>query len=219
MKKGANVVQQEGMRMMPQPVQWAEQGPVIREASTGRIVVVLPRVWAVGTEPTHDDEAVVKGAPRLVARVAQSRQAGHAAPGTDAMEAPKVEVAFYRKYTEGMLRRYLRLSMESGRVPSLLGREMFRGKVTSYRVRAFDDVVIFCHDMEKRLKMLEPLDRELIKRITLQEYTQGEAAGMVGVSLRTCIRKYGRALDRLTELLLEAKMLEPLKGCQEGGRR
>jgi len=32
--------------------------------------------------------------------------------------------------------------MEAGRAPSLLGREMFRGKVTSYRVHSFEDVVI-----------------------------------------------------------------------------
>jgi hypothetical protein len=133
-------------------------------------------------------------------------------------EAPKVEVAFYRKYTEGMLRRYLRLSMETGRVPSLIGREMFRGNVTSYRVRGFEDVVIFCHDMEKRLARLEPVERELIKRITLQQYTQGETAGMLGMSLRSCIRRYGAAIDRLTGLLLEAGMLEPLKDCQQGGR-
>ena len=32
-----------------------------------------------------------------------------------------VELAFYRKYTEGMLRRYMYRSMEIGRVPALLG--------------------------------------------------------------------------------------------------
>ena len=57
-------------------------------------------------------------------------------------------MAFYRKYTEGLLRRYVRLSMEAGRAPSLLGREMFRGNVTNYSVQGFDDVVIFVHDVE-----------------------------------------------------------------------
>jgi len=50
-------------------------------------------------------------------------------------------MAFYRKYTEAMLRRYVRMSMEAGKVPSLLGQEMFRGRVISYRVESFEDVV------------------------------------------------------------------------------
>jgi hypothetical protein len=127
-----------------------------------------------------------------------------------------VELAFYRKYTEAMLRRYLRLSIQAGRVPSLLGRELFRGHVTSYKVHSFEDVVIFCFDVEKRLGRLSVMDQQLIKRIALQEYTQGEAAGMLGLSMRNCIRQYGYALDMLTEMFLEARMLEPLKSCQGG---
>ena len=125
------------------------------------------------------------------------------------------ELAFYRKYTEGMLRRYLRLSMETGRVPSLLGREMFRGKVTSYRVQGFDDVVIFVHDVEKCLKRLTDVQRVLIERIALQEYTQGETAGLVGMSLRTVVRRYAEAVDVLTSIFLETGLLEPLMACQE----
>jgi predicted DNA-binding protein (UPF0251 family) len=123
------------------------------------------------------------------------------------------ELAFYRKYTQGMLRRYMRLSMEAGRVPSLIGQEMFRGKVTSYRVRSFEDVVIFVYDVEKCLKKLDAPAQELIARIGLQEYTQGETAELLGVSLRTVVRHYADALDKLTGIFLEAKMLEPNKDC------
>jgi len=119
------------------------------------------------------------------------------------------ELAFYRKYTEGMLRRYMRLSMETGRVPSLIGQPMFRGRVTSYRVRSFEDVVIFVFDVEKCLKQLDERSRELIARITLQEYTQGETAGLTGMSLRSVVRHYADALDKLTVIFLQAKMLEP----------
>ncbi|MEO8737190.1 MAG: hypothetical protein ABI380_11700, partial [Edaphobacter sp.] len=48
------------------------------------------------------------------------------------------ELAFYRKYTEALLRRYAHMSLELARVPSLLGKEMFRGKVTNYVVHGFD---------------------------------------------------------------------------------
>jgi hypothetical protein len=126
----------------------------------------------------------------------------------------KGELAFYRRYTEAMLRRYLRLSLAAGRVPSLLGRELFRGHVTSYRVRSFEDVVIFCFDMEKLLGKLRQVDQQMIKRIALQQYSQGETASMLGMSLRHCLRGYCMAIDRLTAMLLEAEMLEPLKSCQ-----
>ena len=124
------------------------------------------------------------------------------------------ELAFYRKYTEGMLRRYLRLSMEKGRVPSLLGQEMFRGRVTSYKIRSFEDVVIFVHDVEMCLKRLTETEQKLLERIAIQEYTQGEAAGLLGMSLRTVVRKYAAAVDELTGHFLETGLLEPLLACQ-----
>jgi hypothetical protein len=197
----ANIKQRTGLMLVRKPMFQAQQERVIREGSTGRVVATLsnalmiPRVWAVA-------ERVAAVQPKLAPK-----------KGIE----PKVELAFYRKYTEGMLRRYLRLSMQSGRVPSLLGRELFRGNVTSYRVHGFEDAVIFCFDVEKRLGRLQVMDQQLIKRIALQEYTQGEAAGMLGLSLRSCIRQYGQALDQLTESFMEARMLEPLKSCQ-GGR-
>jgi len=123
------------------------------------------------------------------------------------------ELAFYRKYTQGMLRRYMRLSMEAGRVPSLIGQEMFRGKVTSYRVRSFEDVVIFVYDVEKCLKQLDTRSQELVARIGLQEYTQGEAAEMLGISLRTVVRHYADALDKLTAIFLKTKLMEPHTEC------
>ena len=194
-----------GLRLVPKLVQKAGQEAVIREGSTGRVVATisnalkLRRVWAVA------DKAAA-APPELLPEVLE-----------EVDEKPAVELAFYRKYTEAMLRRYLRLSIQAGRVPSLLGRELFRGHVTSYKVHSFEDVVIFCFDVEKRLGKLTVMEQQLIKRMGLQEYTQGEAAGMLGLSLRNCIRQYGYALDVLTEMFLEARMLEPLKSCQ-GGR-
>jgi predicted DNA-binding protein (UPF0251 family) len=174
---------------------------VLREGSTGRAVVVLPRVWAVGDAMEGHALEAGRGKPRLV---------GDPTPAS----RPKVEVAFYRKYSEAMLRRYLRLSMEAGRVPSLLGREMFRGNVTSYRVHSFEDVVVFCMDVETCLARLNAEEKAVIRRIALQEYTQAEAAAVLGMNLRAVVRQYGMALDKLTTMFLKARMLEPLKSCQ-----
>lgn len=120
---------------------------------------------------------------------------------------PKPELAFYRKYTEAMLRRYVRLSLTVGRMPALLGHDAFRGKMSTYRVTSFEDSVIFVYDVEKCLKKLDGFSQELIRRIALQEYTQGEAAGLLRVSLRTIVRRYGEAIDALTRIFLENRLL------------
>lgn len=132
------------------------------------------------------------------------------------LKPPEPQMAFYRKYTEALLRRYVRMSMEAGKVPSLLGREMFRAKVTSYRVESFEDVVIFIYDIERCLEQLSPEQQRLIARVSLEEYTLLEAAAMLRLPPRTAIRRYCRALDQLTQIFLETRMLEPLKRCQGG---
>lgn len=156
-------------------------------------LAVLPCVWATATP--------------VVFRQTQPKK-------KTAAKLIEPKEAFYRKYTEAMLRRYMRFSLETGRVPSMLGKEMFRGKVTSYRVGSFDDVVIFVHDVDKCLNRLGPMEQLLLKRVAIQEYTHEEASEMLGVKRQTLVRRYDAALDALTALFLEARLLEPLKGCQ-----
>jgi len=134
-------------------------------------------------------------------------------------EEPVIPIAFYRKHTEALLRRYMHLSMEMGRTPSALGNCMFRGRVSTYRVRSFEDAVIFVFDVEKCMKRLDSFSQGLVARIALQEYSQGEAAELMGVSLRSVSRKYSETLDRLTAIFLEVDLLSvaPPRGCQERG--
>lgn len=116
--------------------------------------------------------------------------------------------AFYRKRTEGLLRRYMRASMEMGRTPSLLGTTVFRGRASSYRLRTFEDCIIFIFDVEKCVKRLDVESKELIARIALQEYTYEETAKLTQQSARSVGRKYALALDRLTDLLIDAEILD-----------
>ena len=138
----------------------------------------------------------------------------HAPILTKAITVPITSMAFYRRYTELLLRRYMQVSMRMGRVPSVLGNCMFRGKVSSYRIHTFEDAVIFVYDIEKCLRRLSAEETELIARIALQEYTQAEAAALTGQSLRSVVRKYGEAVDGLTKIFLEKNLLEvgPLYG-------
>jgi len=163
---------------------------------------MLPVVWGEGAKKA------------AVAAVAVQQQ-----PGTIAGERPAEELAFYRKHTQSMLRRFMHMSMQMGRTPSMLGEEVFRGRVSSYRLRSFEDAVIFVFDIEKCLKQLDPVQQELIGRIALQEFTQGETAALMGMSLRSVVRKYGEAVDRLTAIFLRVKLLtipgmEPCQGAE-----
>jgi hypothetical protein len=123
------------------------------------------------------------------------------------MAAPAVSLAFYRRHTEKMLRRYLYASMQVGRAPSILGDPVGRGWVSSRPVRTFEDAMIFVLDVEACLKGLRSLDREILCRIVIQEHTQVETASLMGMSIRSVSFKFPEALDRLTEKLLKTGLL------------
>lgn len=120
---------------------------------------------------------------------------------------PQVCLAFYRKHTANTLRRYLYASMQVGRTPSILGDPVGRGWASSRIVRTFEDALIFVLDVERCLDRLQPLERVILSRMVLQDYTQAEVAGMLGMATRTAGYKFGQALDRLTEKLLESDLL------------
>ena len=124
-----------------------------------------------------------------------------------AQAKPPANLAFYRRHTESLLRRYLYASMQVGRAPSLLADSVGRGWASSRPVRTFEDAVIFVLDIEKCLGQLGRLDREILSRVVLQEYTQAETAVLLGMAIRTISYKYPLAVDRLTEKLLAASLL------------
>jgi DNA-directed RNA polymerase specialized sigma24 family protein len=134
------------------------------------------------------------------------------------------ELCLYRGRTVILLRRYLRMSLEAGRLPSLLGREFFRTHFTAYQAHTFEDVVIFVHDVEASLEELDEADRKLIAMIALQEHSQEEAARLLGYTRRSISRHYAEALDRVSEIFLHKRILEPFpcidlvreNSCQEG---
>ena len=188
-------------------------------------VVVLPVVWAFaeGASARQDESPDLgKKGPHSL-RLVQAQATEPSAPAAPEVEVaakpakkPKRSLAFYRKYTEAMLRRYQTMSMEAGRVPSLLGRELFRGAVTSHTIHSFEDVVIYVHDVEQCVAMLDRGQQHLVRRIALQGYTQGEASAMLGITLRTIVRRYAEALDQLTAMFLRKGLLQPLGPCPAG---
>jgi RNA polymerase sigma factor (sigma-70 family) len=129
----------------------------------------------------------------------------------------------YRDRTVALLKRYARASVEVGRLPSLLGREFFRARVTSYSMTTFEDVVIFVYDMEQALNKLGPLEKRLLAMHVLEEYTQGEIARLLGCTRRWIEFRIPEAIDELTRILLACGLMRRMgqsgsrrKSCQEG---
>lgn len=159
----------------------------------------LPWLWASGGPNPVQQENALEWQEEPAALV-PSRE-------SETSATPARSLAFYRKHTENTLRRYLYASMQVGRTPSILGDPVGRGWASSRTVRTFEDALIFVLDVERCLDQLDPLERLILSRIVLQDYTQSEVAGMLGMAPRTTGYKFGQALDRLTEKLLENDLL------------
>jgi hypothetical protein len=117
------------------------------------------------------------------------------------------ELRFYRRRTISLLQRYQRFSLETGRLPSIVGREFFRATVTSYRSVTFEDRVIFVKDVEKVLRRLDDWDQQLIARVILQEHNYDKAAFFLHCSRKTIQRRLPEVLDLLSEYFLEVGLL------------
>jgi len=83
--------------------------------------------------------------------------------------------------------------------------------------------VIFVHDVERSPEKSGSLLEELIAKIVLQEYSNDEAACLLGCSLRSVERYLPDALDHLSEIFLKGSLLKPKltpavesESCQEG---
>lgn len=117
--------------------------------------------------------------------------------------------AFYRRHTVALLRRYLQVSIEIGRAPCVLGNNVFRGRVSHYRLRTFEESLIFVLDVERCLKQLDRVSRAIVAHVALEDYSPPQAALLTGESVRSAGRIYREGLDRLTRLFLSFGLLEP----------
>jgi hypothetical protein len=125
------------------------------------------------------------------------------------------DIWLYRKKTTALLRRYMRWSLEAGRVPSLLGRELFRAKISAFKATTFEARVIFLHDIERCLERLQSFDRQLIVRVVLQEYDHEAAARILQCTRKTLERRLPELIDELSESLLKTDLLERLPETTE----
>jgi RNA polymerase sigma factor (sigma-70 family) len=116
----------------------------------------------------------------------------------------------YRPRTVALLRRYARASIEVGRLPSLLGREVFCARLRSQRKASFEDTVVFVADIERTLEELDPLEKKLVAMYVLEEYTVSEISRLLSCSEKTTQRLMHETIDQLSRLLLTRKLLAQL---------
>ena len=116
----------------------------------------------------------------------------------------------YRAMTLKLLHRYQRMAMSVGRMPAILGGEVFRSKYRSPYAGGFENAVIFVHDVEKMLNRLDRESRAVIAHVVLEEYTQIEASRLTGRTERHVQRQFADALDRMTEMLIAGGMIRKL---------
>lgn len=168
------------------PELWAEASPVCARLQ-------LARSWQVWSAGEQEEPATLQAA---------------ASQEEETYEESLTEgLGFYRRHTETLLRRYLYASMQVGRAPSILADPVARGMVSSRTAKTFEDAVIFVLDVERCLDKLEVLDKQLLSRIVLQDYTQCETASLLGMSVRSVGTKYREAVDRLTVKLMQHGLL------------
>jgi hypothetical protein len=126
-------------------------------------------------------------------------------------------LAAYRPYTRALLRRYIRVAVALGRLPSILGGLCFRARVSSYRLRTFEDSVIFVHDIERVFDRIERPAMEIIAGVVLLDYSIPEAALRLGIPVKRAERRYAAALDAISAALLDAGLLHPVFSDEASG--
>ncbi|HVJ04943.1 MAG TPA: hypothetical protein VM578_04690 [Candidatus Saccharimonadales bacterium] len=124
--------------------------------------------------------------------------------------ADTTNLSAYRPYTRALLRRYFRMAVDIGRLPSVLGGLCFRARVSSYKLHTFEDAVIFVHDIERVFDRIERQALEIIAGVVLLEHSVPEAALRLGITVQRAERRYAAALDSLSAILLEVGLLRPV---------
>jgi hypothetical protein len=133
--------------------------------------------------------------------------ASHAAAEEDDELDPRPEILCYRGQTFAMVRHFFEISSQVGRLPSLLGREFFRARVSHRAIPSFEDQVVFVRDVELCFAQLREQHAEMITLVGLYSFSRDEVAEMLRCSKAWVNNHVAEALDALSEIFLQAGLL------------
>ncbi len=120
---------------------------------------------------------------------------------------PRPEISCYRGQTLAMVRHFFELSSQVGRLPSLLGREFFRARVSHHAIPSFEDQAVFVRDVELCFARLSEQHAEMITLVGLYSFSRDEVAEMLRCSKAWVNNHVADALDALSEIFLQARLL------------
>ncbi len=121
---------------------------------------------------------------------------------------PRPEMLCFRGQTLALVRHFFELSCQVGRIPSLLGREFFRARVSHRKIPSFEDQAVFARDVELCVARLTDDHAEIITLVGLYDFSYDEVAEMLHGSRTAIHRQFSEAIDALSEILLEAGILD-----------
>lgn len=125
---------------------------------------------------------------------------------------------FERTHAIHLLQSFFQTSLLLGRMPSLLGREIFRARTDTQRARAFEDAVVFVCDVERCLRQLEKQDQRILACCVFEDRSEWDAARRLHCAQSEISRRLGKVLDSLYETFCQLGLLQrPATGVHHGG--
>ena len=120
---------------------------------------------------------------------------------------PRPEMLCFRSQTLAMVRHFFELSCQVGRLPSLLGREFFRARVSHHSIPSFEEQAVFARDVELCLARLSDDHAEIVTLVGLYDFSLDEVSEMLRCSKSVVHKWFSEALDCLSEIFLRAGLL------------
>jgi hypothetical protein len=122
-------------------------------------------------------------------------------------DSERTDLEFFRAQTMAIIRHFFEIASQIGRLPSILGREFFRAKVSHHAIPSFEEQAVFVHDVERALNRLGECDAEIVALVGLFRFTLDDVAAMLGRSRSGVAKRYRNSIDHLAEIFLETKLL------------
>jgi len=120
---------------------------------------------------------------------------------------PRPEMLCFRGQTLAVLRNFFEISLQMGRLPSILAREFFRARISHHAIPSFEEQAVFVCDVKLCLARLSPEGRRLATLVGLYDLSRDEVARQLHCSRAWASERLAETLDGLAEGLLRAGIL------------
>jgi DNA-directed RNA polymerase specialized sigma24 family protein len=131
---------------------------------------------------------------------------------------PEPETVCYRGQALAIVRHFFEMSCQLGRLPSILGREFFRAKVSHQAIPSFEDQALFAHDIRQSLAKLDEDEMRVLTLVGLYDMNLDEAAEILHWSGGYISQRFSEALSHLTQIFLDSGLLRRDRPDQRQGQ-